>query len=242
MISTLLLTLVLADFPPLEIDTHPPLTEEELFLDIEEEIKREVFPHPFSDEAIIAEQENRKELLAFVQEVSAFSYDASITYIDPKIQEIFDCYIEPGTTVLDFGAKRGASTLACASLAGKVIAIEKNREQFRQLFWNVAHHKIKNTQLYCSYFEGGLDSLELDKVSLILIDGNGQEDIILRGLRKIIHKWKPTLLITIAGGLPFEYADRYVRQEYQMRLDKIKELGYSTQLITSGKYLAIPNE
>lgn len=226
----------LFDFPPLEIDVHPPLEEEFVI----EEVPFATLPQKKEIE-LIADQKNREALIAYVKEGE--SQEGEMEEIDPKIEEVVASYIRPGTTVIDYGAKTGASSILCASLAERVIAIEENKPRFRQLYQNMISNRIENIQLYCcSFGEKGepLDNLRLENVSCILVDAQGREDQILEGLKKTIERCKPALILSIVGGISIENADRYVMQEYQKRLEDIEKLGYSTQQITSSRYLALP--
>ncbi len=213
--------------------------------------------HEFYNDHLIAPQENREDLLNFVHAFSEKNYTIvqtlGLRLYQPKGQKIralfdpfFERYIKEGSTVVDYGAGNGLNALLFSQLAGfqgKLIAIEPTRCFFKELFWNMTLNQIQNAQLYCMTLnesEHTLDSLNLKDVSFIRINANGQEGEILNGAKKTIRKCRPALLIKMLGGIPIERADRYIKQEFRLRMEEIHNMGYTTTRINESEYLALP--
>lgn len=215
---------------------------------VEEEI--EVIVTQFSRENLIAAQENREDLIALVHTFSEKDYDVIKTddgyffvHEDEKLQVCPELkqYIKKGCTAIDYGAGNGVWTVALADLVGcegKVVAFESHPQLFKEMFWNVALNHIQNAQLFCD--DKTLDALNLENVAVIRINADGREDTFLAGASETIKTHKPILIIKMLGGIPLEWADRFVRQEYDKQMDQIHRMGYTTRQIASGDYLALP--
>ena len=82
-----------------------------------------------------------------------------------------------------------------------------------------------------------IDSFNIDNVSLIKIDTEGQEDNVILGAINTIKKYKPVLVVEIVGGAPRD-------GEYKERIEKsvalIENLGYKVELISYHDYLCTP--
>ena len=63
-----------------------------------------------------------------------------------------------------------------------------------------------------------LDDLNLQNIGFIKIDAEGSEQEVLKGAKKLIKKYKPTLLI--------EIEERYLQISIEESLRKILSLGY----------------
>lgn len=247
--------LLFNEFPELEEEIFPPLVMER-----KEEIHQEIYTDFFYED-LVPMQPYRESLLTYIREFSDEKYVIVDTenarfYFErgsdrellgqKEIQRILATYVVPGSTVVDYGAKIGSSTLLLAQLVGvtgNVLAFEPSFKQFRDLFWNMVLNGVQNVQLYCTELgerNNSLDALELDQISLIKIDAQGHEDTFLKGAFNTIREHKPVLIIQMVGGIALQRADKYVRQEFHNRLQKLEEMGYSTQQITQNYYLAFP--
>ena len=160
-----------------------------------------------------------------------------------------DRWIKPGDTVLDIGANVGVYTLRMAELAGvmgRVIAFEPIQRTFRLLTTNAA--KLSNVTLFNvavsdksravkmtlnNYYRAQIteqgervlsvtiDGLDLPKVSLVKLDVEGHEYPALVGMRKLLERDKPTLIVERNDDRVSEF---------------LSELGYS-----SHEYSGSPN-
>lgn len=230
------------------IDTPP----EKIVLEYPVEDEIEVIITQFHNEELIAAQENREDLIALVNTFSEKGYKVAKTgdgYFfvreDEKLQECLPLqdFVKKGCTAIDYGAGNGVWTVALADLVGregKVVAFESHPQLFMEMFWNLVLNHIQNAQLFST--EKSLDSLQLENVAIIRINAYGRENDFLNGASKTIQNQKPILIIKMLGGIPLEWADRYVREEYDKRIDQIKSMGYTTRQIESGDYLALPKE
>lgn len=194
---------------------------------------------PFPKENLIAAQENREELIALVNAIS----EEFFAHNDIKLPECseLDQYVKKGGTAIDYGAGNGVWTVVLSDLVGrdgKVVAFESHPQLFKEMFWNLVLNHIQNAQLFCA--EKSLDALKLENVSVIRINADGREDDFFKGASKTIQNQKPILIVKMLGGIPLEWADRFVREEYDNRIDQIHRMGYTTQQIASGDYLALP--
>ena len=207
----------------------------------------------FLNEDLIAPCENRKEILPFLRDFIESEYTVvqaahEWLYVKDeafeenfKMEYFLERYAKEGSTVVDFGAQFGAYTVALSrfvGLQGRVLSFEMDRCRFRELFWNAQLNNVQNAQLFFS--ERMLDSLELTDVSLVILDAHGREDVFLRGAKKTIQRCKPAIILNIVGGVNLERRDRYVKEEYDNRIEKFRELGYSLRPIDSEHYLALP--
>lgn len=216
-------------------------------------------PSEFFHEEIIAEQKDRESLIALAHAFSESDYqlvkgDEGYFFIPPNetlqypshLYPLLQGYLRGGGTVVDYGAGNGIWTVALADLVGrdgKVVAFESHPKNFIEMFWNLVLNHIQNAELYCTSLDSkemNLDALELDDVSLIRINADGKEDSFLKGATATIRKNRPILIVKILGGIPKDWADRFVLDEYARRLKQIETMGYTTQQINSGEYLALP--
>ncbi len=85
-----------------------------------------------------------------------------------------------------------------------------------------------------------LDSLLLSNVSLLKIDVEGSENIVLDGARRTIQQNRPVIIIEICGGIPLEKADSATKLKIAATKTKLKKMGYTVSRIDSENYLAIP--
>lgn len=70
-------------------------------------------------------------------------------YVESEVA-LFRCLIGPEAIALDIGANIGCHTLALASMADRVIAVEPQRQIFRLLSDNLAINRITNVSAYCA--------------------------------------------------------------------------------------------
>ncbi|NGX46948.1 MAG: hypothetical protein K1000chlam3_00315 [Chlamydiae bacterium] len=162
--------------------------------------------------------------------------------IDPNWNILFERYIKKKSVVIDYGAKSGGQTLAFAHLVGgdgKVLAFEPKPELFRGLFWNLVRNNVQNARIVCPEAEEQIDLLELENVSLIRIDANGRENLILKGAEKTIQRCKPVLMLNMLGGIAIERSDRFIKQEMDRRVSEIRKMGYNLQRIGDSWYLGL---
>ena len=82
--------------------------------------------------------------------------------------------------------------------------------------------------------------MELEDVSLIRIDANGRENLILKGAEKTIQRCKPVLILNMLGGIAIERGDRFIKQEMDRRISDIRKMGYNLQRIEGSWYLGLP--
>ncbi len=212
----------------------------------------------FSGE-LIGPQENQEQLESYVQEFSEEEYEivngedfrlflspGEQPQLDKEIERLILRHVKNGSTVVEYGAKRGEGILQLIPILGpqgRVVAFESNPVLFRQMYWNLMLNGVQNAQIYCTVLgenEKTLDRHNLKNVSLIRVDASGREDVFLRGAENTIKSCKPVLIINILGGISLEYSDRYVKQEYESRLDNLHRMGYTTQCIRKNLYLALP--
>jgi len=237
-----------------ELDEFVEL-EEELFVEAEEEPIEEFFY-----EDLIVDQENRKELIDYIQLFSEEEYPVAQTdrgsfyfggqgdqhaFLEQGLDAILEEFVTPETTVVDYGAGIGLNTLTLSQLVGNwgnVVAIESCQVHFRQLFWNMVLNGVQNVSLMCGQLNElqTLDALQLKDVSLIKVDAKGHEDLFLLGARKTIAENRPVLLINILGGIPLDRTDKFIKHEYHQRLEKLKGMGYTTRVIIDTFILALP--
>jgi FkbM family methyltransferase len=89
---------------------------------------------------------------------------------------------------------------------------------------------------------GTLDSLELKNVSLIKIDVDGIEDIVLDGIKNTILSNKPVIIIEIQGGYSIETAPPEIVEKILHTKSTLTNLGYTLHRISGIDYLGIPND
>lgn len=85
-----------------------------------------------------------------------------------------------------------------------------------------------------------IDSLNLTNVSLIKIDVEGMENLVLDGATQTILTNHPVIIIEIMGGHNFATAPSSIRHQILHTLDQIDNLGYTTTQLHSHDWLAIP--
>ena len=85
-----------------------------------------------------------------------------------------------------------------------------------------------------------LDSFNIDNVSLIKIDTEGQEDNVILGAVNTIKKNKPVLVIEIQGGCTYSSATPEQKKRIEASIALIKSLGYKVELIHFHDYLCTP--
>ncbi|MBS0650065.1 MAG: FkbM family methyltransferase [Verrucomicrobia bacterium] len=86
-----------------------------------------------------------------------------------------------------------------------------------------------------------IDSLNLDNVSLIKMDVEAMENIVLDGARNTILNNRPVILIEIMGGYMPETAPPQIIEQIEFTKQKLRDLGYAVYRIHEHDYLAIPN-
>jgi FkbM family methyltransferase len=85
-----------------------------------------------------------------------------------------------------------------------------------------------------------IDSLNLENISLIKMDVEGQEDQVLAGARETILRCKPVMLIEIMGGHVFETASTEIRERILHTMQIVESMGYSLERVHQHDYLAVP--
>jgi hypothetical protein len=83
--------------------------------------------------------------------------------------------------------------------------------------------------------------MQLDNISLMKIDVEGQEDQVLSGAQETILRCKPVILIEIMGGYIFATAPPSVQKQISNTISMLEAMGYSVQQVHAHDYLAIPN-
>jgi len=115
-------------------------------------------------------------------------------------------------------------------------------------------HKIAEMNPYCPSNEGGcgigkggdqvemitIDSLNLNNVSFIKIDVEGNEEEVIAGARETILRNKPAMVVEIMGGVGYESATPEQKKEIHRRASKIEELGYRVTPMSIHNYLCLP--
>jgi len=231
--------------------------EEVLVLEhpVEEQVEESITQFP--REEIIALQENRDALIALVNTFSENEYEVVKTeegyffvredqMVPAPLYSAVEKYLKKGGTAIDYGAGNGLWTVAMSEWVGpqgKVIAFEDKQDLFKEMFWNLILNHIQNAQMFCTTLEEKektLDNMGLDNVSLIRINAEGREDLFLKGAAKTIQEQKPVLIINMLGGIPPVWFDRYIKESYEQRFKLIHAMGYRTEKMESGEYLALP--
>jgi FkbM family methyltransferase len=85
-----------------------------------------------------------------------------------------------------------------------------------------------------------LDSFHLKNVSLIKIDVERQEEIVLDGMVNTIRDNRPVLIIEIQGGYLFNTAPVWVREQILRTCARLESMGYIVSNIQGHDYLALP--
>lgn len=85
-----------------------------------------------------------------------------------------------------------------------------------------------------------LDSLALSNVSLLKIDVEGAEDMVLDGARKTIAQNRPVIIIEICGGNPIEQASEDIKRKILATKNKLEKMNYNVSRIDLVDYLALP--
>lgn len=85
-----------------------------------------------------------------------------------------------------------------------------------------------------------LDSFNIQNVSLIKIDVEGNEDNVLLGTVKTIKKWKPVMIVRIQGGVTYLTASPGQKICIEKSIALIESLKYKVQLIHFHDYLCTP--
>ncbi len=184
------------------------------------------------------EFEEYEEELSVIEEVK----EEEITPVLSELEQLFHRYAKQGSITIDVGAREGASTITlaqCVGPQGQVVSIEPNPYLFHILTQNLEQSKIANATLYKE--DVSIDALNLNNVSLIKIEADGDEDLVLDEAKELIHREKPVLIVQISAGIPLESADRYVKEEYEARMQQLRLLGYTLQRLQGGYAVALPN-
>lgn len=85
-----------------------------------------------------------------------------------------------------------------------------------------------------------LDSFNIDNVSVIKIDTEGQEDNVILGAANTIKKYKPVLVVEIQGGCTYSTATPEQKRAIEKTTALIQSLGYKVELIHAHDYLCTP--
>lgn len=85
-----------------------------------------------------------------------------------------------------------------------------------------------------------LDSFNLQNVSLVKIDVEGNEDSVLDGMKKTIQNNYPIIILEIFGGKPWKTANSEERERILRTQKKLVDVGYKVDLIYWHDYIAIP--
>lgn len=86
-----------------------------------------------------------------------------------------------------------------------------------------------------------IDSLKLDNVSLMKIDVEAQEDLVLEGARKTIRRCRPVIIIEIRGEYRLESAPPDVKNQILYTISQLEKMGYSVSYLgQAADYLALP--
>ncbi len=85
-----------------------------------------------------------------------------------------------------------------------------------------------------------IDSLMLNNVSLIKIDVELQENLVLDGAKETIARCRPVILIEIRGDYGFENAPPAIKDEIVFTISKLERMGYTVTCIGHADFLAIP--
>ncbi|NGX39919.1 MAG: hypothetical protein KR126chlam1_01257 [Chlamydiae bacterium] len=201
-------------------------------------------------EDLVAPQEGRDELIAFLNEIPE-KKDLSIEEDDGEedydLLERLMNHIPAGGTVVDFSGPSLSSVRTLSFLVGprgRVHIFEEDRELLRTIYWDLIERNVCNVQLYCAPsgdVQEEVDFLELEEVALIRFDGNGDEDLVILGARETIERCKPVLILTMLAGIPIERADVFLEEEFEKRKAEIEELGYQLHRLSEVEYIALPD-
>ncbi|MBI2743516.1 MAG: FkbM family methyltransferase [Chlamydiales bacterium] len=83
-----------------------------------------------------------------------------------------------------------------------------------------------------------IDSLNLNNVSLIKMDVEGQENAVLDGARATILRNKPVIIIEIMGGTNFDTAPKHIRKMITATIRKLKSFGCTVERLRGHDYIA----
>jgi FkbM family methyltransferase len=162
-----------------------------------------------------------------------------------KERDVLSRVTKPGMTVIDIGANIGYYTLLFSSLVsdgGKVIALEPDSTNLRELQINVSHNELNSIVSIIPIgasdhdgvdrFEPGLNShitpsgsqqvsvMKLDsilktKVDLIKIDVEGYEGAVLDGAVETIERSRPVILLELHPNLLTTHTHRQIAEGLQ---------------------------
>jgi FkbM family methyltransferase len=149
---------------------------------------------------------------------------------EPSVKEFLTSRFRPGEVFVDVGANIGAYSLRAASSGMKVHSFEPNPENIKVLKRNVEinHLSIELVECGLGSVEGQakmspngalsrlsaegavvvpihtLDGFDLTRVDLLKIDVEGHELEVIKGARKTIGRWHPTVVIEMHDWLGAE--------------------------------------
>ena len=164
-----------------------------------------------------------------------------------------------GSTVVEIGTNLGIHTLSLSKTVGengKVIAFEPNPKLFSKLFMTLEINNVKNTKLFVttnenselnensnfSFDQINVDSLDLENVSLIKINTEGKEEIILNGMKQTLEKQRPIILLKIAKGNDYETANQDIKDYISSIKEKLQSMNFEVIKVHSDDYIAYPKE
>lgn len=85
-----------------------------------------------------------------------------------------------------------------------------------------------------------IDSFNIEDVTLIKIDTEGQEKNVILGAVDTIKKYKPAMVVEIQGGCTYSSATPEQKQNIDECINLIKSLNYKVELIHFHDYLCTP--
>lgn len=188
---------------------------------------------------VVAEEAPIIEEALEVEEEVFFVAEEEIEGLPEEIGAILQESVARGSTVVDFGETKASSKLLASLVGpfGKVLTFD--RDQILETFQssNIEPHSVNLEEI-----DVDLDELDLDGLTLLKVDAWGNEDKVLKGAARLIAKEHPLLLINMLGGIPVERTDRYVKEEFNVRMDQIKRMGYLVRRINETFYLAVSED
>src|SRR3989344_2467099 len=195
---------------------------------------------------------------------SGFSYEGNLGVI-------IDELARPGSIAVDLGAHIGVHTLTLSKKIGplgKVYSFEPNRKLYSELVQNIKINACQNVIPICkavgekekqAFYKWGwidderpygagylvpvvpLDTYSLKNVSLIKMDVENYEYLILQGAAQTIRESKPVIIFECYLECSFEtVSSEQQRENFEKVISLIESYGYEIYIIHCCNFIAFP--